>query len=485
MKHNTIDIKELTDSRELLEKKPPKFILGFIYIVIALVFTLILWSYFAEKEVVVKAQGIIQSTDSNIVESTVSGEAIRINVEEGDYVKKGDELIVIESKNLKSEHEGIKERINIINEDIKLLTKYENSINSNSNLFSKNEEKEYYYKYLSFKNKLSQSNNTSSQEKVRKDGFHSSINEYKNEISSLEADKSSQKKQIESLIYNNNQIKDTNKELKDKINNISSDEEISTEQKDIEIEGLKSQVVSNEQKIQQNNIEISGIKESKKIIDQNIKTQQTNIRSAEDSIEISNKTLDNYSIDKNSYKNNEIIQTQTQIKQLKEQAKDFNSQLENINLQLGDYTIKAKKDGQIHFIMPINENDILQAGSDILKINSSNDDNMLVQLYIPSTDIANIKEGQSIKLYSHSLPYREYGFINSKINKLDIDARVSQENGNSFYVAESIIDNKVLKNDNGKKSYLKMGMPMEGKVITDSRSYLQLFLEKLDLWIKG
>ncbi|NBI06276.1 HlyD family efflux transporter periplasmic adaptor subunit [Senegalia massiliensis] len=485
MKHKIIDIKELTDSRELLEKTPSKFILGFIYIVLALVTALLLWSYFAEKEVVVKAQGVIQSTDSNIVKSTVGGQAISITVEEGDYVKKGDELIVIESKNLKSEYESIKEKIDIINEDIKLLAKYENSINSNSNLFSKTKEKEYYYKYLSFKNKLNQTNNTSSQEKVRKNGLESDINEYESEIGSIQSEKSQYQNDIETLKNNNSKIKNKNKKLQNEIDNISKNEELSSEQKNMKINGLKAQISSNKQKIQQNDIQNSQIKASIKMLDDSIKNQKNNIRSAEDSIEISNKTLDNYNIDKDSYRNNEIIQTQTQIKELKEQVKDFNFQLENMNFQLEDYTIKAQKDGQIHFIMPINENDILRAGTDIMKISSTNDDSMLVQLYIPATDIANIREGQSIKLHSYSLPYREYGFIKSKINKLDIDAKVSQENGSSFYVAESIIDNKALENSDGEKSYLKMGMPMEGKIITDSRSYLQLFLEKLDLWISG
>src|SRR5699024_10375376 len=127
--------------------------------------------------------------------------------------------------------------------------------------------------------------------------------------------------------------------------------------------------------------------------------------------------------------NSELTQTQTQIKQLQEQLEEHTSQLEGAKLQLEEYTIKAEMDGQVHFITLINENELIQAGTDIIKINSREEQDLIAQLLIPSTEIAKIQQGQEIKLHSYSLPYREYGFIQGEIEELDIDSTTIQDSG--------------------------------------------------------
>ena len=171
------------------------------------------------------------------------------------------------------------------------------------------------------------------------------------------------------------------------------------------------------------------------------------------------------------------------IKQLQEQFKEYVSQIENTKIQLRDYIIKAGMNGQVHFIIPINENEIIQAGTNIIKINSESEENLVVQLLIPSIEIANIEQGQEIKLHSYSLSYMEYGFIEGKIKEVDIGATTVQDSG-SYYLAKAILNKTFLQNSEGDKADLKTGMPMEGQIIVGKKSYLQLFLEKLDLWVK-
>lgn len=51
---------------------------------------------------------------------------------------------------------------------------------------------------------------------------------------------------------------------------------------------------------------------------------------------------------------------------------------------------------------------------------------------IPNKDIANIKEGEDIKYSFEALPYREYGFLNGKVNSISDDYTVDTEKGISF-----------------------------------------------------
>ena len=169
MKNKIIDISELTDSRELIEKPLPRFIIVFIYIFLALLITLILWANFAQKEIVVKASGIVQAVDSNTIVPLVSGEIDEINVEEGEYVYAGEKLLVLNKDTVQLEESAVQEKIDDLQKEIDLSKKYEKSVNQGQNLFSQNEDaqKEYYYKYQSYQNQLRQNNNTLSQENIK------------------------------------------------------------------------------------------------------------------------------------------------------------------------------------------------------------------------------------------------------------------------------------------------------------------------------
>ncbi|KHO62061.1 Biotin-lipoyl like [Thermoanaerobacter sp. YS13] len=95
------NIEELTDSRELLESKPHPIESVSVYILLLLIISFLIWSYFSEKEIVVKANGIIRPyKDEFIISDKVTGNVERIYVTDGQKVKKGDALYVIEHKNL-------------------------------------------------------------------------------------------------------------------------------------------------------------------------------------------------------------------------------------------------------------------------------------------------------------------------------------------------------------------------------------------------
>ncbi|WKY43488.1 hypothetical protein Q5O14_12695 [Eubacteriaceae bacterium ES2] len=90
-----------------------------------------------------------------------------------------------------------------------------------------------------------------------------------------------------------------------------------------------------------------------------------------------------------------------------------------------------------------------------------------------------------MKIQSYSLPYQEYGFIEGEINNIDIDSTAIQNSDDSYYKAEILLENNIFKGNNEKEAELKIGMPIEGQIIIDKKSFLRIFLEKIELWINN
>jgi multidrug efflux pump subunit AcrA (membrane-fusion protein) len=147
------NIEELTDSRELLESKPHPIASVSVYILLLLIISFLIWSYFSEKEIVVKANGIIRPYKNEfIISNKVTGNVERIYVTDGQKVKKGDALYVIEHKNLELQKSILEKQLANKISEVENLKKLKNSIQDGKNYFDKSSENEmyYYYKYLDF-----------------------------------------------------------------------------------------------------------------------------------------------------------------------------------------------------------------------------------------------------------------------------------------------------------------------------------------------
>ncbi|AKL94342.1 hypothetical protein CACET_c08330 [Clostridium aceticum] len=78
------NLKDITDSRELLESKPPAFTILFIYILIALLTIAVVWSYIGEMDVVVKADGVVRPNQRiSTINNMVGGKVKEVYLEGG------------------------------------------------------------------------------------------------------------------------------------------------------------------------------------------------------------------------------------------------------------------------------------------------------------------------------------------------------------------------------------------------------------------
>ncbi|MGH0951290.1 HlyD family secretion protein [Bacillus mycoides] len=203
------NLNEITDSRILYDKKPPRFMLYIILIVIIMLLAVITWSMYSAKTYVVKGQGIVTTQNKQHIMSPVSGAVEEIHVEEGKKVNKGDLLLSLKPTQSNLQIEQVDEQIVHLNERSKLLTRAQTNVSKGTNDFdtTKNVEFEFYNKLKALQVKIKEFEFTKVTEDTLKQQNYTDeqIIEYKNKAKNkMEQAKydtlsefSSEKKQIE------------------------------------------------------------------------------------------------------------------------------------------------------------------------------------------------------------------------------------------------------------------------------------------------
>ncbi|ALL11720.1 bacteriocin ABC transporter [Bacillus thuringiensis] len=143
------NLNEITDSRIIYDKNPPRFMLFIIGIVIILLLTIITWSTYSIKTYVVKGQGIVTTQDKHNIMSPVSGAVEEIHVEEGKKVKKGELLLSLKPVQSNLQIEQLDDQLKYLNERIELLVRAQKNVSRGTNDFDKKKSSE-----LEFYNKL-------------------------------------------------------------------------------------------------------------------------------------------------------------------------------------------------------------------------------------------------------------------------------------------------------------------------------------------
>jgi multidrug efflux pump subunit AcrA (membrane-fusion protein) len=195
MRGEIINFKDLSESREVIEHKVPRFMLWFFYFMLALITLLLVWSYFGEKEIVVQASGRVESENIQIVTPLVNSKVIAIYFKEGDLVQEGYLILELDGSEIETDILNYKNALSNYQDDLLLEELYLESVQTNINLFSLNEISQIT-KYYEMDAYLTEYTNSEDQERTKNekiasltssiDQMNSTITQYENEISKLE-----------------------------------------------------------------------------------------------------------------------------------------------------------------------------------------------------------------------------------------------------------------------------------------------------------
>jgi HlyD family secretion protein len=143
---------EMSDSKEVYDSRPNPFFAIFIYTILSLLVIALVWMYIGEIDIVVKSQGIIRPNEQvSTINNLISGEIMELNIEDGQQVKSGDILYIVDHSQLITDKVGLEEQLSKATNILEMLTKYKKSIEDETNYFIQNEvEEEYYIRFSSF-----------------------------------------------------------------------------------------------------------------------------------------------------------------------------------------------------------------------------------------------------------------------------------------------------------------------------------------------
>ena len=472
MKFKIENIEELTDSRQVMEQKPNKFIYIFIGLVIIILAISSLWLWFGEKEEVIKVSGIINLKEqSEVVSNEINGIVKEFNVKNGDDIKQGDIIYTLDDTNLVIQKENLesqKEKLASTNEK---LDRFIKSINDGVNYFEENEEeKEFYSKYKAYeagsllsvsdKESLVNSKNELNNKISELNKFRESINEnvyYNNEGSIY-------KEQYNNYQISKQEIEEKITQLNKKLSEIENKEEESVEQIESEIKNNKNALEKLKSDV------ILQIDSSKSDINSQIKSIEDNIKRFDENNIISkekNKTAILAQIEEQKSLNN------SKIEELEVSIKEVNTNIEKCS-------VKANVDGKIDIKNELQSGMIVQSGIVVGEI-INDESNLEVELIIPDKDIGKLKVNQDIKYSIVSLPYTEFGFVNGEIKSLSLNSKVDEKTGAVYYTGVGNLYQTSVKNYDGERFDIKSGMTCEARIITGKKKMLYYLLEKLNI----
>lgn len=363
--HKIHSFEELTDSAELLDRKPPSFVKWFLgFLGFCLLFG-ILWGYLGKIDIVSKGTAIVQSgQDVSIIRTSLNGIVEELRVKSGDEIKKGDIIIQFKNEELMDKKKQLDIMINHIEIQKNMLLQLKSSIEKEVNSFSENVDSKFLEEYKSYEN-----------------GYKLLRKEKESEIKMLEQNKVSNETDevLQGLFVEQEKIEQEIKMLEH--NNGQDLSGVLKEEFDYKVNLLKSQKGNIGKRIEQRKSILDS--ENKKIlIQKKHKEEQNKI------------ALDKYKQD-NIVAINQRLEKMEEDLFLKKQEKD--SLLNNE----GNMSIRSSKDGIVQLSSPLQKGDLLEAGQEITSIIPKESDKK-IKILLLADNRKDIKVGDKVN-YSFNI----------------------------------------------------------------------------------
>lgn len=327
------NLNQLTDSVELLEKKPPRFITWLLGVLFLTLLGFIIWAYVGKVDIVSKGTAIVQGkSDMSTIRTQIAGVIENISVHSGDEVKKGDILIQLKNQELLDKQNQFEKIVKQLENQKGMLEQLRNSIQSHS---------------LSF--------NDSVDEKIREEykayeqNYQSLQNEKENEIQEIVNNKipDEQDEFLQGLIVEKENIQREIKSVKKQ----KEREHVLDEQKqalDDKIESLESQQTSMDKRINQRRLTLESERKKLETIKEGKKEKK------KDSL--------------NQYKQNTIVSVNQRIQSVEQETFVKKQELDGLRNQSQMTVVKAQKEGIVQFSSILQPGDLINAGQELVSI---------------------------------------------------------------------------------------------------------------------
>ncbi|MDR1542593.1 MAG: HlyD family secretion protein [Clostridiales bacterium] len=512
MRAKSYEIAELRDSREILLSEPHHFIAAFTGILFAVLICATVWMYFGVIDVYVKASGVVRPVDAvSVIRSISGGKVDEVFLEDGALVKQGDVLFTFDKESVLLQMENDKQLEQEALDDLECLRQYRECIDLSENKMDESTAKGRQYsllveKYLMDKQIAEQQRTEELQNiehqkesaQLSLSSAKDSLRYSKSELAHLNAykkaveDDASQAPSESVMGKYAAQLTKYQAQLGDLKDELVNAEEQALKSKQLFEAGAsaKTDVDDAAARVASIKASIGSLKQSELLsIEQSVSSVERTIEELEFTIKKAENDVLTFSGDKKSgeliidkVRLDTLAQIDAEIKSKEKTVKDLQAEMKTLEVQMNDYAITAPTEGVVNLGYQLMKGELLQAGTEIGSIIPADTDVFKVTLSVSNKDIAGVKVGQRIKFKFLALPYQEYGMVDGVVTQIASDASTSQS-GEKYYSVEASLENKPIKSYKGVDEQIKVGMVVEGQVISDTKRILRWALEKLDFEI--
>ncbi|KAA0748527.1 HlyD family efflux transporter periplasmic adaptor subunit [Bacillus sp. BF2-3] len=425
---------QLTDSVELLEKRPPRFITGLLCFLCISLLGFIIWAYIGKLDTVSKGTAMIQGKSNISVSRTqIVGVVDTVNVKSGNEVKKGDILLQLKNQELTDKQNQMDQIVQHLEKQKGMLEQLKRSIESNKPSFANDVDKKIREEYQAYDKR-----------------YQSIQNEKENEIKAIANSKTSneQDEVLQGLIAEKENIQreiDTIEKQKTKENIVEDQKQVMNDK----IGNLESQQNSVEKRIQQR-------KES-------LEHERTKIDVTKEGKQEQKKDA------LNQYKDESMISVNQRIQSLEQELFIKRQELDGLRHQNETAIIKAQKDGIVQFPSILQQGDLINPGQEIVSI-IPKEEQKKVRILLPAQEIKGIKKGDKVQ-YSFKLQKTDKQM--GQITYVSAYPTFDKDTKGYMYELEATIDTKDLQE-------LHTGMIGRVSVITGEEPVWKFILRKLD-----
>lgn len=484
-----INMKDMSDSTEVYESKPNRFLVYTIYVILAILVIAFIWMYFSKMDIVVKSDGIFRGNQSVYeVSSGVSGKLKECNVEDGQYVEKGDKLFELSVDSLSDTITNYQKELEEVNNRLEMIDAYAKSLDGDMTVMDALSDNPFYQEFVNRRRLLSTSidsgeNDTSGQIKAYQDNVNAisdTIQKYREKADKLN--------QVKACIANrSNTFGAEDTYYCSLVNSYIASYNYTALQYDNQMTDYrdqddKIQAVSNEKSQALANLELqqmSTIEQQISSLEDTIASMQTNLTTAQSQLELANTSN---SANKHDI---QILTEKGTIATEKLSYQDKKSECENYlngyDIQNNNCVMKASTSGYFYSANEWKEGSYLQEGTSVGSIYPEQETAYSAELYVENSDIAKLREGQEVKFEIAAYPSSEYGYFSGEVSSIAKDITVNQNTGKAYYLVKVECEQMTLEKQNGETATLMNGMACQGKVVVDQERVLQYLLEKIDL----
>lgn len=514
MKPIIVDMKDMSDSTEVYDSRPNRFLIYTIYLILLAVIVAVVWMCVFKIDIVVKSNGMFKGSDTLYeVGSAVTGKVRSCYITDGQYVNEGDVLYVLEIESLSDTIIRYQDELKEAEDRLEMLSAYEKSLDGDEDDLKVCTDNPYYDEFVNKRKllyaniSLNESNNDAQAELYQGsvDSILETIDKYNEKINKLNAVKQciisrnntfdSTESYYYSIVvsylatYNYTSLQYDNQisELKAKID--AYEEEINKGEADTEVlrKQMETVSVSKEASEKEKSQALSNLElQQLATIEQQISGYSDTIISMETSLTSAKLQLESVNSAGNEAKKNVAVLTEkgniaAEILNYKEKAKECEAYLSSYDIQNNNCTVKAGVSGYYYATQDLKTGAYVQEGTKLGMIYPDEESMYYAEVYVENSDIAMIKEGQEVKFEIAAYPSSEYGYFSGEVENIARDITIDQSTGYAYYKVKVRCDNMSVINENGEEASLKNGMACQAKIVTDEKSVLAYVLEKIDL----